>query len=193
MKKLIFGLLFSCLLLTGVYAQQGRHEIRAGYGVGTSNEFINSLKDMQNTDMTNGLVSGDKTFKGAFQLGYKYSVTDKVNLGLGLAYEWANANTYLNMNKAGKLNSDYYTIAAEMDYVYFRRENFTFYSTFGAGATIYDQEYKTDNGQKDTENKVNFNFQVSPVGIKYGDKFGFFGEIGFGYKGIFNFGLFTSF
>ena len=192
MKNLIVVLLFS-LSLTSVWAQKGRHEIRGGYGVGTSNEFINSLKDMQATDATNGLVSGDKTFKGAFQLGYKYSLTDKVNIGLGLAYEWADANAYEDMHKIGKLNSDYYTVAAEMDYVYFRREHFTFYSTLGAGANIYDQEYKTDDGNKNTENKVNFNFQVSPVGIKYGDKFGFFGEIGFGYKGIFNFGLFTSF
>ncbi len=193
MKKIFFGILLSCLVFNSAFAQKGRHEIKAGYGVGTSNEFINSLSDMQITDVTKNITSGDKTFKGAFQLGYKYSLTDKINIGAGFAYERAAANAHDNMNNLGKLKSDYYTIAAEMDYVYLRREGFTFYSTAGLGATIYDQKYTSEVSSKDTDNKVNLNFQVTPIGVKYGDKFGFFGEIGYGYKGIFNFGIFTSF
>lgn len=191
MKKLIFGLLF-CVSVANISAQKGRNEVRAGYGVGTSNEFINNLKEMQTTNSTNNLISGDKTFKGAFQFGYKYSLTNKVNLGLALTYEWANANAFQNMESIGKLKSNYYTIAAETDYVYFRKEKFTFYSTIGAGVTIYDQKLEM-NENNESSNKTNFNFQISPIGIKYGDKIGFFGEIGFGYKGLFNFGIYSSF
>ncbi len=192
MKKRIIVILLTSIFIANGWAQKGRHEIRTGYGVATSNGFINTLNDMQITDATKNLISGDKTFKGAFQFGYKYSVTDKVNLGVSLAYEWANANSFRDMNMLGKLNSNYYTIAAEADYVYLRREKFTFYSTLGIGATMYDQTSKID-GMKDSTNSTNINFQVTPAGIKYGDHFGFFGEIGFGYKGLFNFGLFSSF
>ncbi|MBK5719738.1 outer membrane beta-barrel protein [Dysgonomonas sp. Marseille-P4677] len=192
MKKRVIIILLSSILIANIWAQEGRHEMRVGYGVATSNGFINALNDMQITDATRNLMSGDKTFKGAFQFGYKYSATDKINLGISLSYEWAKANSFRDMDMLGKLNSDYYTIAAEADYVYFRREKFTFYSTLGLGATIYDQTSKID-GMNDSSSKTNFNFQITPAGVKYGDHFGFFGEIGFGYKGLFNFGLFSSF
>lgn len=194
MKTKMFGLLFAFwLIFSGISAQQGKHEIRGGYGVGTSNEFINGLEDMQVTDVTKAFVSGDKTFKGTFQLGYKYGLSDRFNLGLNLSYERAAATTFLDKGRVGKLKSNYYTVAGEADYIHIRREGFTFYSTAGIGAIFYNQQYVKDECTKDTADKVNFNFQISPVCVKYGDRLGFFGEIGFGYKGIFNFGMFTSF
>lgn len=192
MKTRIIVILLSSILIANIWAQKGRHEIRTGYGVSTTNSFIHALHYMQITDATKDLVGGDKTFKGAFQLGYKYSVTDKINLGISLAYEWAKANSFKDMETLGKLHSDYYTVAVEADYVYFRKENFTFYSTLGLGGTLYEQVSKID-GTKDSSNRTNLNFQISPVGIKYGGHFGFFSEIGFGYKGLFNFGVFSSF
>lgn len=192
MKSIILGLLFLCLVFN-ISAQNRKHELRGGYGVATSNEAINNLADVLITDATKNVVGGDKTFNGAFNLGYKYSLNEKINLGANLSYEKAGSTAFVDMMKSGEFKSQYYTIAAEMDYIYTQRENFTFYSTVGLGATIYDQKYTMNNGNEDTANHVNLNFQISPVGLKYGDKFGFYGEIGFGYKGLFNFGIFTRF
>ncbi|WP_165042913.1 outer membrane beta-barrel protein [Dysgonomonas sp. ZJ709] len=192
MKKIILGLFLVCLAFN-LSAQNRRHELRGGYGVGTSNEAINSLSDILITDATKNVVGGDKTFNGAFNLGYKYSLNEKINVGANFSYERAGATAFVDVMKSGELKSHYYTIAAEADYIYFRRENFTFYSTVGLGGTIYDQKYKMNDGGEDTKSHTNLNFQLSPIGVKYGDRLGFFGEMGFGYKGLFNFGLFTRF
>lgn len=192
MKRIIWGLLLPCLIFN-LSAQNRKHELRAGYGAATSSEAINSLADVLITDATKNVVGGDKTFHGAFNVGYKYSITEKVNLGANASYERAGATAFVYIMKSGEFKSQYYTIAVEMDYIYSQREKFTFYSTVGLGGTIYDQKYKMNGGYVDKTNHVNLNFQISPVGLKYGDQFGFYGEIGFGYKGLFNFGIFTRF
>ena len=80
-----------------------------------------------------------------------------------------------------------------MDYSYLNKGNFALYERLGAGEALYKQKYTSNEGKKDTNDNVHFNFQITPIGIKYGSRFGVFAEAGFGYKGILSAGLFARF
>ncbi|MCK4288204.1 MAG: hypothetical protein KAW86_03280, partial [Bacteroidales bacterium] len=57
------------------------------------------------------------------------------------------------------------------------------------GYTFRKDTYKPDIGQEQTNNINHFNFQITAVGVRLGKSLGGFMELGFGYKGLLNFGL----
>lgn len=192
MKKIMIFVLL-CGLTTGIQAQTNKHEINAGVGIFSTSEIIDIFADILTTGITGGAYNADKSYTGSFHLGYKYRFTDRVSAGGTLLYEHATADAMINNVKEGDFKNNYYTLAAEMDYRYLNKGNVTLYGTLGAGATLYTQKYTSNEGEKDSNNAVHFNFQITPIGIKYGSRFGVFAEAGFGYKGILSAGLFARF
>lgn len=88
---------------------------------------------------------------------------------------------------------DYYGIAGETSYIYHNREKVKLYALVGAGVSfgketdiifLPENHFVTDH--------TFFEYQISPIGIRYGKRWGGFAEAGFGYRGIISAGLFYN-
>jgi hypothetical protein len=71
-----------------------------------------------------------------------------------------------------------------------KQEVIQLYTMLGLGVTLNTEKGSYNStGDTDTETSSNLAFQVTPIGMRIGRKLGGFAELGFGYKGIMNFGL----
>jgi hypothetical protein len=193
--KQLFLLSALCMLIGNyLYAQDRRHEISVGYGLGTTSDFIDAFSDVLATALTGGEIRQDnENYSGAVHLAYKYLVMDRLGVGGTLAYEHVNADAWQGGAKTGRLKRNYYTIAAEVDYRYIRRPLFTLYSGLGLGYTSHNEKYLPDGGTESSDNTGHFNFHVTGIGARYGGRVGGFAEAGFGYKGLFCVGAYARF
>jgi hypothetical protein len=195
MKKvaLLLGLT-AFLFVSSANAQSKKNEVDFGVGVGSSNQIIGTMSDMiASVFLPEGVGMKNSTSPGAFHLGYKYSLSDRIALGPVFTYDLNTSDAIVDNVKTGKFTSNYYTFSLEGDYKYVNRDKLKLYALVGAGATILNQTYKDNQSGKHGEKQTFFNFQVTPIGVKYGDSFGVFTELGFGYKGILCAGLFYRF
>jgi hypothetical protein len=194
MKKMIFTLAAMVFLAGATQAQESRHEVYGGIGVWGTNTIIDVFSDIIVTGFTGGTISTQNdNYIGDFHLGYKYLPSKHIAFGLTFAYASNTSDAYFNQAKSGRIYNDYYTWGLEFDYRYISRPKLALYSTLGAGITLFSQEYRPESGDKAKESNAYFNFQVTPIGVKFGQYFGVFAEAGFGYKGILTLGLFGRF
>lgn len=193
MKKII-SLLIIAILSTTTFAQNSKHEISLGFGVVTTNSVINTFSDFLATGLTGGYyTSKNKTFTGAYQLGYKYALTERLSLGGTFAYEKITSDAFLENVKEGQFKNQYYTIAPEFDFKYVKSDILSIYSLVGIGGTYTNRSRTSDTNEKVDDSTVYFNFQATPIGVKIGKSIGVYGELGFGYKGLLNIGAFARF
>ncbi|GAA0550176.1 outer membrane beta-barrel protein [Chitinophaga japonensis] len=193
--KQLFLLSALCLLAgNSLFAQDRRHEISLGYGLGTTSDFLDAFSDVLATAVSGGEISQDnENYSGAVHLSYKYLVMGRLGVGGTLVYEHANADAWQDGVHTGRIKRDYYTIAAEVDYRYVRRPFFTLYSGLGLGYTSHNEKYQPGGGAESSESTGHFNFQVTGIGARFGARVGGFAEAGFGYKGLFCVGAYARF
>lgn len=188
----------SLLTLNFASLAQPKHEVSLGYGFGTTNEANyaagNGVGDLFISIATLGAFSYSEnvSYSGALHVGYKTFLTKKRKLAVGatFAYQSSKGDYSYNNEKAGDLHRNFYTIAAEADYRYIKKEKFNLYSGFGIGYT-FRQEVRTP--VDDSEQKINngaADIQIIGIGARYGSNVGGFLELGFGYKGIICAGFF---
>ena len=187
MKKVALLTVTMFLLVASMNAQSKKNELDLGVGVWSSNQIVGTLSDVIVSGLT-GLKMENKSYIGAWHLGYKYSTSDRFALGPVLAFDRGTSDV-----SSGKFTSNFYTLAVEGDYKYVNSDKFKLYSLAGVGATMLNQTYKPDAGDNKSQSKTFFNGQITPIGIKYGSSAGVFAELGFGYKGILCVGVFCRF
>jgi len=195
MKRQLIILAGLLVFTMGTAGAQGqKHEVFGGVGIWSTNTIIDTFSDIIVSGITGGAyTSKNDNYIGDFQLGYKYSPSPRIAVGATFAYAYNNSDAYINNTKNGEFDDNYFTFAAELEYRYVSQPKLVLYGSVGAGATIMKQKYTSDTGKSSDADKTYFNFQVSPIGIKYGNRFGVFGELGFGYKGILSVGIFGRF
>lgn len=194
MKKSIVAL--ACPLIISLQStaqdQLRHHELTAGYGTLSTNEIIGTFSDFLATGITGGNYSKtDNRWLGNLILSYKFTPINKLEVGLTYVYNRNTATINSNNVPSGKATTTYHTLAAEVQYNYINKPFFRLYSAAGAGFTTYMERYNPKVGNTEKNTSGNFNFQISPIGIKFGDHIGAMAELGFGYKGIINAGLFV--
>lgn len=192
MKKGYLLLLCTFLYFAAANAQYKKHEIEIGIGIWNLNEVTNIASTITVPSVPTGtMMEGGKSF-GSIHVNYKYRLHERISAGGTFAYDYSSANAVLNHYPIGSFNMTHYTLAAEADYTYLNFKYFKMYALAGIGGTLYDMDYMDGvNSNKDDDNtSLHFTFQLTPIGLKFGDTFGGFLEIGFGYRGIFNAGLF---
>lgn len=195
MRRLFLLSMLFIFCLSGINAQYKKNEIELGIGLWNLNEIINTATDIiissvpQQAEMANG------NSLGSIHVGYKYRPFERLGVGGLFAFDYAYADAMLHDQKIGKFVKHHYTLAAEVDYIYLNFEKFKMYALGGVGGTIYNLNYLDDvnSNENDSNNIPYFTFQITPIGIKYGERFGGFLEVGFGYRGILNAGVFVRF
>lgn len=179
------------------HAQIRQHDISLTYGLGTTNLMLEETLDFLGSlfsafFLTTSEVKNKKLTHGIF-LTYKYSVTHKLNIGCAIGYERISKDIYktniLSNDYFYHQDSEFYTIATEGDFRYIKREKLQMYSGAGAGITFVREYYRYPSDPNETDKYGMFNFQLLLIGFRAGIKFSPFLELGFGYKGLVNFGL----
>ncbi|MDR1585250.1 MAG: hypothetical protein LBS07_03620 [Prevotellaceae bacterium] len=195
MKKSLLSLLIASLLIVTVNAQEvePKHELFAGYGLAGTSAVIEIFSDLLATSITSGGYQKKNVYwSGNFHAGYKFLPSKHTAVGLTYAYVKSSGDILFETKK-GSIEHAYNTAAGEFDFRYINNPYFKLYSSIGAGLTLYREKYEVPSKSAEINYKTHFNFQFSPIGIKFGNSVGAFAELGFGYKGVIHAGVFASF
>lgn len=193
--------IFQCCLLLALLCVAGRvqaqsNEIRLGYGLFSSNSLVGNYSDVLK-DIVDGkdILQANEHTIGSIYLSYRAKILPKIMLGATVGYERVEKDYGVDAAdmKAGKNN--YYTAALDIQFRYLTipSEVLTLYWSASAGLTTHGQKIpEVESYGKERE--LFFAYQVSPIGLTVGlPNFGAFAEVGFGYKGIVQLGLYARF
>ncbi len=190
MKKLISGLVLLSLIHSATFAQNKKHEIVAGYGIVSHQTLKEITVNLAVTLATVGYVNTIyQNGSGTFYLGYRYHLTKGIHLGIDAAYQRINEEVNNQDEVLGNLKREYFTLSANSNFSYINKPAFQMYSTLSLGYIQGNGYYTPIEGEKDSESTGLFGFQVNALGFRFGQNIGGFVEIGYGYKGVLNFGL----
>lgn len=185
--KVIFLILLIGIIIPVTAQEKGNSEIKLGYGIITSTQTIYDIEQIFEMAFTLGSISylNEKSI-GAIHLGYNYSLSDKFTIGAFFTYEQIKSDVKSGNNAIGDMNATFYTISIESYYHYMRKEKINMYSGLGLaysfGSINFNSSTTTEDSFSSTANIPNF--QIIGFGIRGGNTFAGFAEVGFGYKGI---------
>lgn len=175
-----------------------RSEFSIGYGAPTTSDLIFPLFKMIGTVATlGGYTEKNLKISGAVHAAYKYRFDRVASLGATFVYGGSCSEVWWANEKWGKSHENHYTLALECDFRYLTRRVVNLYSTVGLAATYSTHKFISDDPNDQQLKRAGFvlpDFHVSLIGIKVGGyRFGGFAELGAGYKGIFNCGMYVRF
>ena len=156
----------------------GLQEIGGGIG-----QFaVNQLQD-----------SGLRLASPTFFVTYKAFISNGFSLGITAGIQSLQGSSiYSNLN-AQMMPFDYnqtnYTVAAEGTFMYSSRGVFQAYGIVGLGLLHWTERDIDQDNTRYIESGNKFTYQLTPIGIRIGRTIGVFGELGYGYKGIFHGGI----
>lgn len=197
MKRVLSLLFLSSLVFTfSVQSQDvgSKHELRLGVGFISSTDVMDIFSDFLATSLTAGHYSVDnKKMTGNYSLTYRNHFSERLSLGGTLLYSQIDTDVLLNGTKNGDSRNRYFTLAPEFELKYLKTNFLNLYGYAGAGMTLLNQKMELEGKPSEKDDKMFFNFQLSPICLQVGNSFGLLAEAGFGYKGVINVGLFAKF
>lgn len=190
---LLFAFVVAFVSLNAQFASYDRHDISVAYGLITPDQFMNVESEMLNGQFDDKRYVRDNfSSMGGVYLSYKHiNKAERAWWGFSLGYEQNKSEIYYVGQYAGELKRAFYTLALEGQYRYVNRGIIQVYSGIGLGFT-YGQESLSATDyhlEESTGNLYRLAYQLNVAGVRIGKKFAGFAEFGYGYKGIFNFGL----
>ncbi len=185
---------FFCIPLI---ARDGKSEITVGYGLfSTANAVIRSA-DIHSTGLSTGMTSVNRRHSGAFHIDYRYYdyKTHYLPVAVGgtFLYEQAQSDAFAGNAETGRFDDRFYTLLGKMNLIYFDKGKLLLYGAMAAGVTYCTRRFTANDGNSDDAGVVHLNFQLTPIGIKYGDRIGIFAEAGLGSEGMICAGVFARF
>jgi hypothetical protein len=130
------------------------------------------------------------TFSGVPFLTCHYSANDRFGFGGAIGYSSVSGALVESGGDVvvGDFREKSYIGAVELDYHWFMRPGLQLYSGAGFGVKVRRGTYVDGTGA-DTVTKALPAFHLNAIGVRIGQKVGFFAELGIGYKGILAVGL----
>lgn len=190
-KFLLCSVVLMLLSVESFSQREYKHDVSMGYGAFTSNQILDIASDvLERVGFPEGNTTSGEQYYGGFSINYRNSISEYINTGITFSYDKVTKDVLSKELKVGDLNRDFYTIAAEVDWRYFKREIFQIYSLAGIGYTFISDRYMPFRGEEVTKGDSGIvNFHISVLGIRLGKELAFYSELGFGYKGIFSVGF----
>lgn len=189
-KKLLFSVLASIVFISTLQAQEkGTSEISANVGFATSTDLSNLFTDIIVSGFTGGqITSSDMKTSPSLGLTYRYAIADRWMVNVDGFYQTMSQDIFLAGKKDGKMDYSYVTVGLGTDYRYVSSKSFQMYAGIAVGYTSENMKYSGSNGTPPDEKNF-INYQLTAAGFRVGNQFAAFAELGFGYKGIANFGM----
>lgn len=171
--------------ICNINAQEPKHEISVSYGVLPNSLWLDGVQTF--FEALFGQKKDTRNYVGPIGLEYHYRVSPLIGVGAVAVYSHHEEDLLKDDAVIRSRNKNYYTIMPSVKFNWLRRNHWGLYSKVAIGASLFNQKMKeADTGQKTDDNKVNFNFQASAIGIEAGSGtiHGFF-EAGLGEQGVF--------
>ncbi|MBN2199323.1 MAG: hypothetical protein JW747_05675 [Candidatus Aminicenantes bacterium] len=178
-----------CLPTFGT-AQTPRHEISLSYGIITLDQIVDILENATIAVLTLGSYNKEiNQFGGAPFLTYRYSPRGRFSAGIAAGTYSTRGDLLLMGEVEGTFKESNFVGAGEIAYRWINGRSLQLYSGLGAGLTFKNGTYSVAGSPDETKSRIRATFHVNVIGFRLGRNFGFFGELGAGYKGIVNIGL----
>lgn len=122
---------------------------------------------------------------GTFFLGGSAYLTESWSLGLQIFYGQYDVNTTYTSGNAFGFTNRYFGAMARTDLRWFNDVLWQLYSGVSLGVTaVQSQSFDGDHADE-----ITYGAQITPIGVRYGDLFGVFAELGYGNLGILALGV----
>ena len=172
MKKI--ALLLSALLVSSVSVAQmnsSKHEFFISYG--TLPILSEKFADLKEPMIGTVYLSENEKEWGSVNVGYLYSISRNLAIGLSYNYSTTKADLWLpNAELASAKRKDtYHIVMPGAKYEWLTWKHFAFYSKAGVGIIFGKRKVSSENGfmKESTEKKRFFAWQASPIGIEWGN------------------------
>ena len=168
-------------------------DIRIGYGVGPAQSLQNSFHDALIPELANpGYSVLKRKGSGMFSLSLSYQTASRLSFGIDAIYGTVRSEfSYPNLTSI-KPVSQWFIVMAKANFVYYQETthmpHIQLYGGVALGSAFRDA---TLEGNSTSFNSSHLAYQITPFGIRTGQKFGFWAELGYGFKGFINAGLCT--
>ena len=170
---------------SGIISQTHEYNFKMGAGIFTLDQFGKYKSNVAPENYTRK----EALSRGALFISFSANISEKITSGAALGLDKVSGDIFVDNQHIGSLNRYLYTLAIETDFIIIKKENFQFYTIIGGGYSLGQDKYSSDAGEKKS-GFIGFPvFQLSPLGLRFGNKLAFVAEFGFGYKGIVNLGL----
>jgi hypothetical protein len=197
------GLAFLFLFSSNTFAQQKKFkgvpgfDFRIGYGITPVQNLNNSFSTELIPDLADDkYVTLKKEGTGMFSASASFQTAGHWGFGIDAVYGKTKAVfTYPNTSSQ-EPESKWFTVMANVRYTYFvnliQVPNIQLYGSIAAGSSFRDAQVEKSGSTK-TFNQNYFAYQITPFGIRTGQKIAFWAELGYGFKGLLNAGLSLQF
>lgn len=202
MKKYFFGAIIGLLFLVPgaqtIYSQNSflKNEIYAGYGVASVPQIGISLSfaigNLLGNTIANGIIEAlggtsvtyteEITGTGAISLGYNGYLSPRFYLGGQTVYERVTDKLVFSNGNTGKYHIDVGTLMLRGGYNWVNQPGFKLYSSAAIGGSLW--VFTDPQGYNDMEMDWDMAYQVTPLGLRFGKKWGLYIEGGFGWTGL---------
>ncbi|MCF2495408.1 hypothetical protein [Dyadobacter chenhuakuii] len=173
------------------YAQQfPKYEIQLGFGPLAREQIIDdAVETLLGTASLDPIRMGD--FSNSFNLSLRYQRRQWISIGLALGFTTKTTyRTDYSESKSFYKHSNFMS-TFEAKYIYLDHPFVQLYGVTGFGILLV--KTKDQRFPHDTKMYGWPTTQLTPIAIRIGKKFGGFAEMGYGYKGIVNFGVSARF
>lgn len=197
MKRIIFILFLLSLLPYLLYSQKLKNEISAGYGVLSMQEgfhgfgrafagafFFNPGDVKLNYSTGPAIISYSRVINKDLTAGFSFSYT---KVSSQISYLWTHSDTT-------RFTTQFYTVMGKMQYTYTKPDEIVqVYSGLAWGASFFNTVNNYPDRTSDTEDGSYFAFHFNILGIRVGQNFAGFMELGLGFNGLINGGVSVKF
>lgn len=188
------GIIFLALATLSAKAgsDDGLHfvDLRAGAGIITAPAVMESIgtavaEAIVNNDFKSVTIDGDV----AFSLSALFLPDSRFSIGVDVVYDRTTLLYEFNPPSLDELfETDYISLMGRLDFKYLKKGPVKIYSSLGAGFC----SRSADQSQPVTDvSDSNFGaaLQLTPIGIRVGNRLAGWAELGFGFRGLFSAGL----
>lgn len=139
-------------------------------------------------------ISGEVSHIGVIpNIGVNYDrlINHTVSMGASFHYSrtWFDWQQKSDPTVKGRGAWNFYMLSYECRFTYFRKGVTTIYGKAGVGASLVQCTTNESGGPDRQEFAVLPNFQITPLGLRFGRRVAGFVELGFGYRGLVNAGV----
>jgi opacity protein-like surface antigen len=190
MKKNHLFSMIALGIMTAFSSKAQMREITLGYGIQPQSlKQIENINNFAETKFQGSIgPSAEKSFAitGPIRLGITQYDTKHLTLGADFSYAAIEAKmTYADATKE-IVNFNYFTLMANVNYQYTDNPKLSIYSGVHFGVSYVNAKNATT--EKKGEDFIPA-YQLTGLGIRYGEKIGVYAEFGYGFNGVINAGL----
>ena len=151
-------------------------------------------------ELTNG-DSRNHKFSGIAAVGYNFFVHPRVSIGLDFGYGYGSADMYITDSELKPIvdpifvcrsTISSYSAHISASYTYWQQGPMECSGSLYLGVSYQDESIVQGNEDyfiPEANDRLRFSYHITAVKFRYGETFGGFAELGFGYRGLVNVGL----